>query len=302
MVPQAKLRHLPDRYPLACQWEITCRCNLRCAMCYTDCFNQPEFVRHELTTADILRILDELAAAGTLELCLTGGEPLARPDFFAIYEHAIDKGLLVTLFTNGTLITADAAKRLAARPPKQIEISLHGVTPATFEQVTRGQGSWARCREGIDLVRAQGIPLVLKTVAMTLNQDDVLAVKRAAEELPGVRFKLGEDVRPLLNGDERPLQYRLPLEDRTALFRQDPDLWEEHCAQALSTPGLCRSGLQKFHIDAYGMLQLCSGNRQQGYDLRRGTFQDGFYGHLPSFGCPRKSPAPDLIQPLVHHA
>jgi MoaA/NifB/PqqE/SkfB family radical SAM enzyme len=50
-----------DRVPLACQWEITCRCNLRCVMCYTDCFNRPDLIRTELATREILRIMDELA-------------------------------------------------------------------------------------------------------------------------------------------------------------------------------------------------------------------------------------------------
>src|SRR5881396_2360482 len=73
------------RVPLTGQWELTCRCNLRCVMCYTDCFNHPENIRNELSTSEIIRIMDELAEAGCVELCLTGGEPLARPDFFDIY-------------------------------------------------------------------------------------------------------------------------------------------------------------------------------------------------------------------------
>ena len=58
----------------------------------------------------------------------------------------------------------------------------------------------------------------------------------------------------------------------------------------------------RFHIDAYGMLQLCSGNRRAGYDLRKGSFREGFYEVLPTFGCPWKST--DLVvplQPAGHH-
>ena len=117
MIGRDKLSHLPERFPYSCQWEITCRCNLRCVMCYTDCFNHPDAIRQELNTTEILRIMDELAKAGTLELCLTGGEPLARPDFFQLYEHAIRSGFLVTVFSNGTLITEAHANRFAALPP-----------------------------------------------------------------------------------------------------------------------------------------------------------------------------------------
>ncbi len=103
------------RYPLAGQWELTCRCNLRCVMCYTDPFNTPEKIRQELTYPEITRILDELQEAGCVELCLTGGEPLARKDFLDIYSYAKGKGFLLTVFTNGTLITPEIADHLCER-------------------------------------------------------------------------------------------------------------------------------------------------------------------------------------------
>src|SRR5207249_3463494 len=82
-----------------------CRCNLRCIMCYTDCFNSPEMIQQELSFPEIVRIMDEIHEAGCLDLTLTGGEPLARRDFLDIYTYAKQKGFLVTVFTNGTLVT-----------------------------------------------------------------------------------------------------------------------------------------------------------------------------------------------------
>src|SRR5437899_3341517 len=90
--------------PLSGQWELTCRCNLRCVMCYTDCFNTPDMLRQELSFREIIRIMDEIREAGCLELTFTGGEPLARRDFLDIYAHAKQEGFLVTVFTNGTLV------------------------------------------------------------------------------------------------------------------------------------------------------------------------------------------------------
>src|SRR2546422_812159 len=208
MIEHKELAALPERFPLACQWEITCRCNLRCVMCYTDCFNRPDLIRNELSTSEILRIMDELAAAGCLDLVLTGGEPLARPDFFDIYERAKENGFLTTLFTNGTLITETVAHRLA----------------------------------------------------------------------------LSESA-------------------RLRLMHDDPDLWAEACRQQSQDPKPCESGKRRFHIDAYGGLQLCSGNRQMSYDLRTGTFEEGFYHALPSFPCAWKIETPmSLARPRANHA
>ena len=302
MVPQDKLRHLPDRFPLTCQWEITCRCNLHCVICYTDCFNRPELVRRELSTHEILRIMEELADAGTLELCLTGGEPLARPDFFQIYERAIRRGFLVTVFTNGTLITDDEADRFAAMPPQRIEISLHGSTSETFERVTQGRGSYDRCLTAVRLLLKRRLPLALKTTALSVNRHEILAIKDFVASLGPVAFKLGEEIRPELNGGAGPFHYALSEQELTALNRQDAALWNEASRRKKTDLAPCRSGMQKFHIDAYGQLQLCSGNRRQSYDLRQGLFADGFYRHLPTFGCQWKGqPASLAGQPVTIH-
>jgi molybdenum cofactor biosynthesis enzyme MoaA len=271
-------------------------------MCYTDCFNRPDAIRQELATAEIFRIMDELAEAGTLELCLTGGEPLARPDFFQLYEHAIRCGFLVTVFSNGTLITEAYADRFAALRPHRIEISLHGITRETFERITQGQGSYDRCLQAIGHLLDRQIPLVLKSTAMTLNQCEILDIKRYVESLGTVRYKLGEEMRPELDGSAGPFQYGLSEQDLADLNQRDPDLWRDACRRDSLEPPPCRSGMHAFHIDAYGQLQLCSSNRRQSYDLRTGSFPAGFFEALPTFACEWKAPQePDLIRPRMHH-
>src|SRR5437879_1787346 len=171
MIEQKKLTLIQERYPLACQWEITCRCNLRCVMCYTDCFNRPDKIREELSTDEILRIMDEIHEAGCLDLCLTGGEPLARKDFLDIYAYAKQKGFLVTVFTNGTLLTKTIADYWVCFPPSMIEISFHGLIQQSFERITQGPWSYERCLAGIRLILERNLPLTLKTTGMTLNRD-----------------------------------------------------------------------------------------------------------------------------------
>jgi MoaA/NifB/PqqE/SkfB family radical SAM enzyme len=290
MIKRQRFHLAPERYPLFCQWEITCRCNLRCVMCYTDCFNRPDKIRTELATEEIIRIMDELAEAGCAELCLTGGEPFARPDFFQIYEHAKVNGFLVTIFTNGTLITEEIADRLAALPPYRIEISLHGLHENTFERITQGKGSFQRCLRAIRLLLERRLSLVLKTTAMTLNKDEILEIKRFVRSLGPVGYKLGERMRLTLEESEAPERFALTEEELADIEWQDPELRMEACQKSSEVKPVCESGKRTFHIDAYGQLQLCSGNRSQSYDLRRGSFRDGFYRYLPAFFCPLKEP------------
>jgi len=285
-------RFANGRFPYSGQWELTCRCNLRCAMCYTDCFNTPEKIQNELSTSEILRILKELAAAGVMDLVLTGGEPLSRPDFMTIYEAAHAQGFLLTVFTNGTLITEDIADRWVARPPKMVEISLHGTSAEVFERVTRMPGSLNSCLRGINLLVKRKIPLTLKTVGMTLNREEILSVKRFAAGLgPNVFFHFGEEMRDDLLLSGAPFEYQLSGEELDVLERQDAGMWSERqkaAREAEAQTRTCGGGRQTFHIDAYGRLQLCSNNRRASYDLRQGSFHHGFFEALPSFPCPNR--------------
>lgn len=275
-----------SRYPVSGQWELTCRCNLQCVMCYTDPFNTPERIRQELSTDEILRILQEVAGAGCLYLCFTGGEPLARPDFREIYLAAKSHGFLLTIFTNGTLITDELADLWIEQPPHRIEISLYGLSRATYEGTTQRVGSFERCLAGIRRVMERKLPLVLKTPAMTINRHEILAMREWAEA-QGIHYQFGEWMRPRLDGSEDPFQWQLSEEELQAIETRAGSAWEEHLRDE-QRERRCGSEQFKFHIDAYGQLQLCSQNRRASYDLRRGTFREGFYDALPDFPCPNK--------------
>jgi radical SAM protein with 4Fe4S-binding SPASM domain len=114
-------------------------------------------------------------------LLLTGGEPLLRPDFFAIYEPLTRMGLVLTLFTNGTLITAEVARRLAAAPPSRLEITIYGATPETYAAVTGVAEGFARCCAGIEALLAAHVPLLLKCTVTRQNAGEVAAMRAMAE-------------------------------------------------------------------------------------------------------------------------
>ncbi|MCP4715483.1 MAG: radical SAM protein, partial [Deltaproteobacteria bacterium] len=151
------------RIPINGTLELTRRCNLACRHCYNNLplHDQPAR-RNELSTAELRRVLDELADAGCLWLLLTGGEPFARSDILDIYSAARDKGFIITLFTNATLISEQIADTLAARPPFSIEVTLYGATEKTYERITGVPGSYERCLRGIRLLQSRGLPLKLK--------------------------------------------------------------------------------------------------------------------------------------------
>ena len=103
--------------PLQGILETTYRCNLNCVHCYVNKPAGDAAARaRELPLERLLRLVDEIAEAGALHVLLTGGEVLVRPDFEPLYLHCLQKGLLVTVFTNGTEVT-ESDRRPLRRPP-----------------------------------------------------------------------------------------------------------------------------------------------------------------------------------------
>jgi len=277
-----------QRIPIAGSLETNFRCNLRCRHCYVAHGHTGIPGRQELSLAEIRRILGEVADAGTLWLLLTGGEPLLRPDFADIYRGIKRKGFLVTLFTNGTLVTPRTADLLAEWRPFNLEITLYGASQATYEQVTGVPGSYARCRRGIELLMERGLPLRLKTVLMTLNQHEFEEMQGFAEGL-GLRFRYDPMVNAGLDGSRGPLDLRLPPQRIVQIERSNEDVrkdWERlRDVYRDYRPNVrhmysCGAGLRSFHIDPYGQLSLCMMSRQENYDLRQGSFREGWGDHL----------------------
>ncbi|MHB1407613.1 MAG: putative heme d1 biosynthesis radical SAM protein NirJ1 [Desulfitobacteriaceae bacterium] len=106
-------------------WNSTRTCNLKCAHCYMD--SDAQKYHGELTTEEAKRFIDDLAEFRVPVLLFSGGEPLIRPDFFELAEYTGNKGIRVTLSTNGTLISPEVAQRIKNIGVGYVGISLDGL-------------------------------------------------------------------------------------------------------------------------------------------------------------------------------
>jgi radical SAM protein with 4Fe4S-binding SPASM domain len=278
-----------DRVPVTGSLELTFRCNLRCAHCYITNADGSQESAGELTQQEISRILDEVVDEGCLWLLMTGGEPLVRRDFLDIYTDAKKKGLLITLFTNGTLLTPYIADYLADWRPYNIEITIYGRTRETYERVTGIPGSYDRCMRGIELLLARDLPLKLKTMAITLNKHELWDMKAYAESL-GTPFRFDALINASMDGSGAPKSLRLEPKEVVELDLKDNgrmERWREFCQKFLGPPVdtdhlyTCGAGRSSFHIDPFGQLSVCMMVRQSSYDLRSGSFRDGWRRFIP---------------------
>jgi len=281
------------RIPIGGTIEVTRRCPLKCAHCYN---NLPIGDRtaklSELTFQEHCRIIDEITEAGCLWLLYTGGEIFAREDFSEIYTYAKKKGLLITLFTNGILLTPEIADYLAEWRPFAIEITLYGRTKETYERITGVRGSYERCMKGIHLLTERGLPLKLKTLAITTNKNEIWEIKDYVEKDLGLEFRFDPIVNPRIDCSQNPLNVRLSPEEVLELDLKDPKRVEEwgkfcekfngpvHSTEEVDDLYHCGAGVNSFGIDPYGVMRVCALSCEDGYDLRRGSFQDGWEGFL----------------------
>lgn len=276
-----------QRIPLNGTIEITCRCNVRCDHCYNNlpvACDIPE--GGELSTEEHYRILDEITEAGCLWLLYTGGEIFVRKDFLDIYTYAKKKGLLVTLFTNGTLITPKVADYLSEWRPYAIEISLYGRSREIYERVTGVTGSYDRCMRGIRLLLERGLPLKLKTLVSRLNRHELWEMKQFAEQDLGLEFRFDAMINPRIDSSPKPLSLRLTPQEVVQLDLQDnkrAEEWRKFCQHFHGTftnrPNKlyqCGGGISTFTINPAGMMGVCELSRQDHYDLRKGNFREGW--------------------------
>ncbi len=290
---QVHQQHRGKRVPLQVSIEVTRRCPLECQHCYNNLpMGDQDARRREMSAEEHFRLLDELVEMGCFWLLYTGGEIFARKDFIEIYTYAKQKGFLISLFTNGTLINEKIADYLAQWPPFAIEITLYGRTKETYEALTQVPGSFERCLRGIGLLRERGLPLKLKTVATSINKHEITSMRRFAEEELGVEFRMDGQINPRIDCSQSPLAVRLTAEDLVALDLSTPKAVEDYRAKArqglegpprlstIDTVYFCGGGRESFAINAQGEMSICVISQQEAFDIRRAGVKAAWEGSL----------------------
>ena len=149
--------------PICLTWELTYACNLACRHCLSSSGRRDPA---ELTTAECMAFVEELAALGVFYVNIGGGEPTIRSDFWELVEHAVDHRVGVKFSTNGTRISRAVAARLAGMDYVDVQISLDGATPSVNDHV-RGDGTYAAAVNAMANLRDAGFDGFKLSVVVT---------------------------------------------------------------------------------------------------------------------------------------
>lgn len=268
-----KQRRWNSGQPMSAQIEITYVCNLDCSFCY----NVVDHGQREMSTVELIDVFRKIADAGVLYLTLTGGEPLARRDFFTLGHAARDLGFALRIYTNAHVIDERRADKIAAITPLEIETSIHGARPETHEALTRVPGSFERLVAAVRHLRRRGIKVNMKCPITRHNQDEVRAVKALGDEL-GAKVIFDAVITPRDNGDTSPLSLaatdeflRAYWSEEMADLRPDPVIMPRDDSQIAA---VCGTGRSSFTLDPYGNVFPCVQWRRPLGNLREAASLD----------------------------
>lgn len=170
--------------PLTANFELTPLCNQRCEMC---------FIRNTRSEVDAygglrpatswLELARQLHQMGTLFILLTGGEPMLHPEFSTIYTSLRDMGFILTLNTNGTLITEKMCRETFRAKPRRVNVTLYGSNADTYEKLCHHSDGFEQTMRGLRLLREYDIDTKLNLSMVKANAEEYAELMSIADRL-----------------------------------------------------------------------------------------------------------------------
>ena len=286
--------------PASFDLEITARCNNNCRHCYINLpADDKEAQKKELSLKQIEKLAEEAVSLGALWCLITGGEPLLRKDFFDIYIALKKKGLLVSVFTNAALISKKHIKLFKEYPPRDIEVTVYGVTPQTYQRVTRRRGSYRAFMAGLNLLLENGVRVRLKAMALRSNVSELPLIAAFCHQRTKDYFRFDPFLHLRFDRNSKRNREikseRLSARKIVAIEQQDPQrsrVLEKSCDKLINPEFAhrgcnhlfyCGTGSGSFAVSYDGLFRLCSSlwHADCLYDLKMGTLSEAWRSFVP---------------------
>jgi MoaA/NifB/PqqE/SkfB family radical SAM enzyme len=233
------------------------RCNLACGYC-----NEYDQVSKPVAAETMLARIDKLAELGTSVLTFSGGEPMMHPDLDALVARGRQRGMIVTLITNGYYLSPERIDRLNAAGLDHLQISVDNVEPDESSmkslRLLEPKLKWLKERAdftvAINSVVGSGIR----------NPEDAVTVATRAREL-GFMTSLGiihdgrGQLRPLSSREMKVYEALRAMGARSIIrFNK---LFQDKLARGESNDWSCRAGARYLYVDEAGIVSYCSQQR-----------------------------------------
>jgi PqqA peptide cyclase len=234
----------PPPRPYSLIAELSYQCPLHCPYCSNPVdIGHPKYGRaHMLATEDWVRTFQQARGLGVLQLALTGGEPMLRPDLVQLCEAARDAGLYSSLITAGTLFTLARAQELKAAGLDHVQVSFQSPDASDNDRIA-GNRSFEKKVAAARAARELDFPLTINCVLHRQNLDRIEELLDLTLELGAQRLELAntqyygwavlnqEALLPtwdqLRRGEEAVARFRSRVGPRVDVLWVLPDMYED---------------------------------------------------------------------------
>ncbi len=268
------------------EFALTYDCVARCEHCSTAFLRAKKPDRPPLNLAQIKDVAAQCLDLGALNINLTGGEALLRPDLPEIVAACKPRSTVVSLASNGWLIDESTAGDIASWGVSIVTMSMDSADPKTHDTRRNLPGSFERLMKATDYLQAAGVEVFLNTILTRQNMADGdmeemvrLAGDKGATLTVNLACEVGgwqeSDVHPL---NEHTKYHRSLMENPHVRWEGSSNYFREGCP----------AGLEKVYISPYGDVMPCNfihlsyGNLQQ-YPLAliwRKVLDDPCFNHI----------------------
>jgi radical SAM protein with 4Fe4S-binding SPASM domain len=251
-----------NRIPYKASFELTARCSLKCKMCYMRLDEDDiKLQGRELTTDEWIKLGEMAAKAGTVDLLLTGGEPMLRRDFKEIYTALTDLGFLMRVYTNATLVDDDILKLFEERPPHNVEVSIYGASRETYHAIAGWADGYDRMAQGVDGLLSVLPSIKLKTTIIRDNAPDFAAMVDFARKRNVLLSTVSLPCPAIRGARADVISHRLNLQELLTFHAKNNfDMMNDSCTPPPleERSGIyCDAGLSSYSILWHGAMVAC---------------------------------------------
>ena len=255
------------------QFELTSRCNERCLHCYIP----HEYKNDDIEPALYYSVLDQLQKMGTLGVTLSGGEPMAHPQFKEFLKAAKDKDFYVHILSNLTLLDDEIIEIMCEGNTTAVQVSLYSMIPKHHDSITTVKGSFYKTRDAILKLISRDIPVQINCPVIKENKNDAIDVIKWGHEHK-VRVNVDYAIMAEYNHQTDNLVHRLTADESKVVIADILNADEEYQERMLEgdfeenlktintdpNEAFCGVGINTACMVASGSVYPCPG--WQGYD------------------------------------
>lgn len=170
--------------PIGGTIELLPLCNMKCKMCYVH-QSKEEMNKHGrmLNADEWIKIVEQGIDEGLLFLLFTGGEPLLYPEFKRLYAELSQKGLVLSVNTNGTLIDEAWAEFFHTYGCRRLNITLYGKDDETYEKLCQNPKGFTQVMNAVEWLKKKKVPFRLTCSVTPYNVEQLPELFRIAADL-----------------------------------------------------------------------------------------------------------------------